>query len=63
MAVADGVGGNYGGETASRVVIAQCKKQFAEIVENPNPNNLKNHVRKIYNDSVVALDKISKKTK
>ncbi len=41
MAVADGVGGNYGGETASKIAICQCKKAFYEFVKNPDEYNMK----------------------
>ncbi len=51
MAVADGVGGNYGGEIASKIVIDQCKKIFGQFVENPKTENLRKIIRSIYSQS------------
>ncbi len=54
MAVADGVGGNYGGETASKIAICQCKKAFHEFVKNPDEYAMKRIIKSI-------CDKASKK--
>ena len=63
MVVADGVGGNYGGEFASRIVITQCKKQFGKFIENPDPFMFKKHVNAIYLDSINVMSKISQRNK
>ncbi len=55
MAVADGVGGNYGGETASKIAISQCKKIFHEFVKNPDEYNMKRSLQAINDNARRAI--------
>ena len=52
LAVADGVGGNFGGETASKTAICQCKKYFNEFLKDPGEFKLKQVIKDIYMASV-----------
>jgi len=61
MAVADGIGGNFGGEIASKIVITQCKKIFHQVSDHPNVYNIKNLVRQIYDFSQKVFCKVSKR--
>lgn len=48
MAVSDGVGGSYGGEIASEIVVCQCRDVFLEFAEKPDIYNGKFIIRQIY---------------
>ncbi len=59
MVVADGIGGSFGGEEASKIVACQGKKYFEAFTKNPNPFELKSVINELYLDAVY---KIKKKT-
>ncbi|MBN2279727.1 MAG: serine/threonine-protein phosphatase [Candidatus Marinimicrobia bacterium] len=59
MMVADGVGGNFGGETASRVCVAQAGKEFKKFAAFPKPEEMKTCLERIYRQSVQVMERIA----
>ena len=60
MAVADGVGGNLGGDIASQLTTAVCKTEFHKFAENPKKSNLKSLLSTIFNNSHFEILEMSR---
>lgn len=58
MAVADGVGGNVGGDIASGLTVSVCKTEFQKFAKNPSVDLLKRTISEIYNISCFEIQKM-----
>lgn len=66
MAVADGVGGNSGGDIASNLTTSACKSVFEKFAKNPKTSTLKSAIAEIYqiaHHEIVEMGKQDEKLK